>query len=70
MQSPAATCRAPPLTAPWPPLPLIQVAMRKLAGVDLPIADCEAVIRRVDQNGDMTLNFDEFCLAVQNDDHW
>ena len=41
-----------------------KVALRSLMQLDLPIEDCASIIHGVDQNGDGTLDFDEFCQAV------
>lgn len=44
-----------------------KVAMRRLIGQDLPLADCEAVIQSVDADGNGSMDFSEFCAAVQSD---
>lgn len=41
-----------------------KVALRSLMQLDLPIEDCASIIHGIDQNGDGTLDFDEFCQAV------
>lgn len=43
-----------------------KVAMRSLIGADLPLSDCEAVISSVDTDGNGTIDFDEFCTAVEH----
>lgn len=41
-----------------------KVALRSLMQLDLPIEECTSIIRSIDQNGDGTLDFEEFCQAV------
>jgi hypothetical protein len=42
-----------------------RVAYRLLSGDDLPISDCEDIIRAFDFNGNGTIEFSEFIQAVQ-----
>ena len=44
-----------------------KVAMRSLIGTDLPLDDCEAIIRSVDADGNGSIDFDEFCSAIEGD---
>ena len=42
-----------------------KVALRSLVQLDVPITECEAIIRAIDHDGNGTLDFDAFCQAVQ-----
>ena len=44
-----------------------KVAMRRLLGTDLALSDCEAIIRSVDTDGNGSIDFDEFCAAIESD---
>jgi hypothetical protein len=41
-----------------------RVALRAFSGVDVPLSDCEATIRAFDADGNGSIDFSEFCHAV------
>lgn len=43
----------------------IRVAIRKLTRIDVELADCERILRIVDVDGNGTLDFHEFCQALE-----
>ena len=42
-----------------------KVAYRKLAQQDLPLSDCEHIIRAYDADGNGSIDFDEFVHAIE-----
>ena len=42
-----------------------KIAYRKLSKHDLPMADCERIIRTYDVDGNGSIDFEEFCQAIE-----